>query len=109
MKNKDVNRMHKALRLNRYIVGVKFLYFEHEYKNLELQEYGRKTSYCMMVKHAMEGNHFKAALEHFACRLSLIHIWRRIRRPLQQQRMPRQAVIPVSYTHLLQKRVLPLL
>lgn len=71
MKNKDVNRMHKALRLNRYIVGVKFLYFEHEYKNLELQEYGRKTSYCMMVKHAMEGNHFKAALEHFACRCAI--------------------------------------
>lgn len=25
----------------------------------------------MMVKHAMEGNHFKAALEHFACRCAI--------------------------------------
>ena len=51
MKNKDVNRMHKALRLNRYIVGVKFLYFEHEYKNLELQEYGRKWREIILKQH----------------------------------------------------------
>ena len=71
MKNRDVNRMCKALRLNRNIVGVKFLYFEHEYNNLDLNDYGKKTSYCMMVKHAMDGNHFKATLKHFACRCAV--------------------------------------
>ena len=71
MKNRDVNRMNKALGLKRCIVGVKFLYFEHEYHNLEINEYGRKTSYCMMVKHAMDGNHFKANLGHFACRCAI--------------------------------------
>lgn len=68
MKDRDVNRMYKALRLERQIVGVKFLYFQHEYDELEIADYGRKTSYCMMVKHAMAGNHFKASLEHFGCR-----------------------------------------
>ena len=71
MKNRDVNRMNKALGLKRCIVGVKFLYFEHEYHNLEINEYGRKTSSCMMVKHAMDGNHFKANLGHFACRCAI--------------------------------------
>ena len=71
MKNNDVNRMTKALGLRRNIVGVRFLYFKHEYDNLELEEYGRKTSYCMMVKHAMDGNHFKAKLKHFACRCAI--------------------------------------
>lgn len=71
MKNNDVKRMTKALGLRREIVGVRFLYFKHEYDNLELEEYGRKTSYCMMVKHAMDGNHFKAKLKHFACRCAI--------------------------------------
>ena len=71
MKNNDVNRMTKALGLHREIVGVRFLYFKHEYDSLELKEYGRKTSYCMMVKHAMDGNRFKAKLEHFACRCAI--------------------------------------
>ena len=71
MKNNDVNRITKALGLRRDIVGVRFLYFKHEYDNLELEEDGRKTSYCMMVKHAMDGNHFKAKLKHFACRCAI--------------------------------------
>lgn len=71
MKNKDVNRMKKSLGLRRHIVGVRFLHFEHEYNALEIDEYGRKTSYCMMVKHAMDGNHFKANLSNFACRCAI--------------------------------------
>lgn len=71
MKNVDVNKMSKALRLKRCIVGVRFLYFQHEYKRLDIPEYGRKTSYCMMVKHAMDGNYFKAKVEHFACRCAI--------------------------------------
>ena len=56
MKNRDVNRMTKALGLRRKIIGVRFLYFKQEYDKLAVEEYGRKTSYCMMVKHAMEDN-----------------------------------------------------
>lgn len=71
MKNRDVNRMTKALGLRRKIIGVRFLYFKQEYDKLAVEEYGRKTSYCMMVKHAMEDNCFKAKLENFGCRCAL--------------------------------------
>lgn len=71
MKNRDVNRMTKALGLRRKIIGVRFLYFKHEYDKLSVEEYGRKTSYCMMVKHAMKDNCFKAKLENFGCRCAL--------------------------------------
>lgn len=46
MKNRDVNRMTKALGLRRKIIGVRFLYFKQEYDKLTVEEYGRKTSYC---------------------------------------------------------------
>ena len=62
MKNTDVNRMTKALGLQRKIIGVRFLYFRHEYDNMDVAEYGKKTSYCMMVKHAMDNNCFKAKI-----------------------------------------------
>lgn len=71
MRNNDVNKMTKALGLRRYIVGVRFLYFKHEYDSLEREDYGKKTSYCMMVKHAMDGNCFKAKLENFGCRCAI--------------------------------------
>lgn len=42
MKNTDVNRMTKALGLQRKIIGVRFLYFRHEYDNMDVAEYGKK-------------------------------------------------------------------
>ena len=48
MKNRDVNRMTKALGLRRKIIGVRFLYFKQEYDKLAVEEYGTKTSYCMI-------------------------------------------------------------
>ena len=71
MKNKDVEKISKALGLERCIIGLQFLYFQHEYDKQEVEEYGRKTSYCMMVKYAMDGKRFKAKLEHFACRCAI--------------------------------------
>lgn len=71
MKNHDVEKISKALGMERYIIGLRFLYFKHEYEKQEVEEYRRKSSYCMMVKYAMEGNHFKAKLEHFACRCAI--------------------------------------
>lgn len=38
MKNTDVNRMTKALGLQRKIIGVRFLYFRHEYDNMDVAE-----------------------------------------------------------------------
>ena len=37
MKNRDVNRMTKALGLRRKIIGVRFLYFKHEYDKLSVR------------------------------------------------------------------------
>lgn len=71
MENKNINRLTKALGLKRHIIGVKFLYFESEYQNTDACEYGKRTSYCLMVKHAMEGNVFKASKENFGCRCAL--------------------------------------
>lgn len=42
MRNNDVNRMTKALVLRRDIVGVRFLYFKHEYDNLKWKNMERK-------------------------------------------------------------------
>jgi uncharacterized protein (DUF169 family) len=71
MKKYDVERLDKALGLKRKIVGVRFLYFKTEYESLEIEEYGKKTSYCMMIQKAMAGGHFKAFSENFACRCAL--------------------------------------
>ena len=53
MKNHDVEKISKAVGLERYIIGLRFLYFKHEYEKQEVEEYRRKSSYCMMVKYAM--------------------------------------------------------
>lgn len=65
---KSVDNLNKMLGLEREIIGVRFLYFADEYRELKIEEYGKKTSYCMMVKSAMNGNHFKAKEENFGCR-----------------------------------------
>lgn len=67
----ETNRMKKALLLRREIIGVRFLYFKHEYDQLDVESYTSKTSYCLMVKKAMGGKHFKASKDHFACRCAL--------------------------------------
>lgn len=71
MEEYHVNCLNKALGLKRRIIGVRFLYFKSEYQKLELEEYGKRTSYCMMVQRAMSGGHFKACAEHFGCRCAL--------------------------------------
>lgn len=68
MYHREVNSLKKALLLRREIIGVRFLYFKQEYDELEIEEYPWKTSYCMMVRHAMDGHHFRAGKRHFGCR-----------------------------------------
>ncbi len=71
VKEGDVNRLSKVLGLRRCIIGLRFLYFKRDYIEENIPEYGRKTSYCMMVKHAMERHHFKACGRHFGCRCAM--------------------------------------
>lgn len=66
--NRAADQLTKMLGLKRKIIGVHFLYTFEEYNNLEVKEYGKRTSYCMMVKNAMDGNHFKSKAENFGCR-----------------------------------------
>ena len=47
---KNADMLNKMLGLSREIIGVRFLYFESEYEQLEVEEYKQKTSYCMMVR-----------------------------------------------------------
>ncbi len=71
MKKYDVERLDKSLGLKRKIIGVRFLYFKTEYEGLNIEEYGKKTSYCMMIQKAMSGGHFKASAKNFACRCAV--------------------------------------
>lgn len=66
--NKNADQLTKMLGLKREIIGVRFLYTFQEYNKLEVEEYGKRTSYCMMVKNAMGGKHFKSNAENFGCR-----------------------------------------
>ena len=66
--NKNADQLTKMLGLKREIIGVHFLYTFREYNELEVEEYGKRTSYCMMVKNAMDGKHFKSNAENFGCR-----------------------------------------
>ena len=68
MYKNEVNKITKALGLKREIVGVKFLYTKEDYENIDIDEYGYKTSLCMMVKRAADGELFKCKYEHFGCR-----------------------------------------
>lgn len=49
-----MNRLSKVLGLRRCIIGLRFLYFKRDYIEENIPEYGRKTSYCMMVEHRKE-------------------------------------------------------
>ena len=71
MKKYDVERLDKSLGLKRKIIGVRFLYFKTEYEGLNIEEYGKKTSYCMMIQKAMSGGHFNASAKNFACRFAV--------------------------------------
>lgn len=71
MENVNVNKLKKALCLRRNIIGVKFLYFKHEYERSEIPEYGRKTSFCVMARYAIDGNYFKADHTNVVCRSAI--------------------------------------
>lgn len=64
---KNVKRLELALGLSRRVVGVKFLYNWAEYDDAGGEVYDRKSRFCVMVKHASDGGHYKCGPQHFAC------------------------------------------
>lgn len=67
MKEENVYKVKKILNLEREIIGVRFVHFKEEYERLQAAEYGLKTTYCNMLKRAMEGRHFKLTGTNFFC------------------------------------------
>ncbi|WP_055078990.1 DUF169 domain-containing protein [Lagierella massiliensis] len=67
MKDSNVNKIIKILDLQREIIGVKFLYYKEEYDQIDVEEYGLKTTYCNMLKRAMDGMMFKLTEKNFFC------------------------------------------
>ncbi len=71
MDKSDVSKLKKALCLKRNVMGVRFLYYKHNYDELDLPEYGKKTSFCVMARYAIDGNHFKADHTNVICRSAI--------------------------------------
>ena len=64
---KNARLLELALGLKRKIVGVKFLYTWAEYQDAPGEFYGQSTRFCVMVKKASEGAHYKCCPKDFAC------------------------------------------
>ncbi|MGD9504785.1 MAG: DUF169 domain-containing protein [Syntrophobacteraceae bacterium] len=60
-------RANCALKLERKIVGVKFLFSEEEFEKADGKRLKSRMPYCVMVKAAMSGKPVKARLENFGC------------------------------------------
>ncbi len=67
MKADNINKVKKILQFKREIIGVKFIHYKEQYDKNETKEYGLRTTYCNMVKRAMDGSHFKLTKENFFC------------------------------------------
>ena len=67
MKADNINKVKKILQFKGEIIGVKFIHYKEQYDKNETKEYGLRTTYCNMVKRAMDGSHFKLTKENFFC------------------------------------------
>lgn len=66
-KDEYIKLLNCALKLERKVTGVKFIFTEEEYRAAEAQPITGKLPYCVMVKSAMAGKGTKAAAENFGC------------------------------------------
>lgn len=62
-----VKKINCALRLNRKIVGIKFLFDKEEFDKAEAKKLTAKMPYCVMIRNAMEGKSLKASVENAGC------------------------------------------
>lgn len=68
MKSKNIfNIFHAALDLNRKVVGVKFIFNENKFNEIDIDMLKSKVTYCYMIKLATMGKEFKASKENFKC------------------------------------------
>lgn len=56
-----------ALGLTRQVVGIKLIFDEEKYKEIEVKEVPGKLSYCCLVEKATRGMDFKSKLENHNC------------------------------------------
>jgi uncharacterized protein (DUF169 family) len=68
MKVHNVNRVTKALGLERKIIGLRFVAFKQEYEAIDLPAIKNKVSFCFMARKAMQGEHFKLCADSFRCK-----------------------------------------
>ncbi|OPY81196.1 MAG: hypothetical protein A4E64_00048 [Syntrophorhabdus sp. PtaU1.Bin058] len=62
-----VKDMNCALKLDRKIVGVKFLFDEEGFAKADAKRLTGKMAYCVMVRTAMTGKRLKATVKNFGC------------------------------------------
>ncbi len=62
-----VEDLNCALGLERYVVGIKFIFNKEEYELSDVPQVRYKLSYCSMVKLAASGKSFKADINNFLC------------------------------------------
>ncbi|QUO32443.1 DUF169 domain-containing protein [Faecalicatena sp. Marseille-Q4148] len=71
MFRENANKLQKALCLERKVMGVRFLFYKHNFEELKLPHFDKKTSFCVMARHAIDGNHFKVNYVNVVCRSAI--------------------------------------
>jgi uncharacterized protein (DUF169 family) len=64
---KAITDINCALKLDRRVVGVKFLFDEEEFDKPDSKKLTGKMAYCVMVRTAMTGKSLKGAAENIGC------------------------------------------
>lgn len=62
-----VLELNSYLKLERKVVGIKFLFNENEFKRSDARQLTHLMSYCTMIRNATRGESIKATLDNFAC------------------------------------------
>ena len=71
MLNKEtIEKISCVLGFFRNIVGVRFIFTQEEFEQLNVQQVKNKMSYCNTVKLASKGKSFKANVDNFFCKAS---------------------------------------
>ena len=65
--NNAVKRLNCALKLDRKIAGIKFLFDKDEFDNAGAKALKVRMPYCVMVRNAMEGKFLKATADSIGC------------------------------------------
>lgn len=67
MKNKSVKKLEIALEIEKEVVGIKFIDYKKQFEKIDLSPPQKKGPFCYLVRHAMDGNFFKANANTITC------------------------------------------